>query len=136
MQARSHTSSRRQQSDPKVLLVGGLDDRANARVLRQAGYPVDLAPSGLHAQQVLEREHELIGLVITEQDMTGIDGVGLLMLVKSRWPRIRRIIATGRPRGALVMDARMYADARTLHRPIAREKLLTVVKQELDAYAG
>jgi DNA-binding NtrC family response regulator len=129
-------NAERRRSDPSVLLVGGSDDHNNARVLSQAGYPVERVPSGLHAQQVLEREHEKIGLVITEQEMMGIDGIGILMLVKSRWPRIRRVIATKRPRGALVMDARIYADARTLHRPIAAEILLTVVKQELDAYAG
>lgn len=133
MQADNRSS--RQRQEPKVLLVGGADDRDNAGALRQAGYPVVLAPSGLHAQRVLEQD-DSVGLVITEHDMVGIDGLGLLILVQSRWPAIRRVIATVRPRGVLVMEARMFAGARTLHRPIKREKLLTVVKQELDAYAG
>jgi DNA-binding NtrC family response regulator len=117
-----------------VLLVDSDDESRDddERVLRHAGYRVESVPSGLHAQQILDREE--VALVVTEQVMIGVDGLSLLTFIRKRTPRVRRVLATRRPSGELVMRARVEAGARTLLRPIKPEKLLSVVRQELDAY--
>lgn len=129
-------SSRRPSNEHAILIV---DDDEEARklcvlVLKERGYRVAAVPSGLHAQQILE--HDGVAVIITEHRMQGILGLDLLLLVKRRWPRVRRVLAAKKPSGELVMRARTEADARTLLRPIKPEKLVTVVEEELLAYAG
>jgi|SRR6185436_3275170 len=137
---RATTAARR--NEPLILVVDGdnYERTRIQRILEAIGYCTIGAPSGLHAQQILNGKKAAdtpIGMVITEQRMSaGIDGLGLLMLIKSRWPKIRRAIMTTRPPGALVMEARIHADARTLIKPVPAEKLISVVQEELRAYAG
>lgn len=125
----------RQSHNERVVLL--VDNDAvtlarDARVVSGAGYAVRTARSGLHAQQILARDK--VALILTEHLMPGIDGLSLLLLVKKHWPDTRRVIATARPRGELVMRAKVEADARTLIKPVTPYKLITVVKEELDAY--
>jgi DNA-binding NtrC family response regulator len=129
-----NTNTRRQPSDPQVLIVDcdGARLAQDRRRLTLAGYSVVTARSGMHAQRLLEQKP--VALVMTEQVMPGMDGLALLRFVKSRWPKTRAVIMTERPRGQLVMQAKLEANARTLIRPVSDVKLMTVVKEELDAY--
>lgn len=138
MAARKTTSRapRERHRDVDVLVVDS-DRAARAElesVLRSAGFVVKGAPSSLHAIQVLEREH--VRLVIAEERMqTGLDGLGLVVLVKSRWPSVRRLVMARRTTGELVMQAKVLADARTFSRALAEDKIVALVKQELRAFA-
>jgi DNA-binding NtrC family response regulator len=129
-------TNRYARSEQSILLVGGPPEEQarDAQLLRSAGYVVKTAPTGLHAQQLLSVER--VALVITEHKMkSGIDGIDLLAWVKAKNPKTRCMILTAKPRGVLVTAAKSVAHARTLIRPAKPEKLLTAVKEELDAYA-
>ena len=122
--------------EPAILVVDG--DEGSLKelqgTLRAHGFSVKGAPSSLHAIRVLEREP--LGLVLAEQRMPeGMDGLGLCVLVKSRWPKVRRVVMAKRPTGELVMQAKILADARTLLRPVSPAKLVAVIDEELRAFA-
>ncbi len=120
--------------DARILVVDG--DKVSLEhtrsVLREHGFQVLTAPSSLHAIRVLGREP--VSVVLAEQRMrTGMDGLGLCMLVKRRWPKVRRVVLCKRPTGELVMQAKMFADARTLVRPISPQRLAAALDEELHA---
>ena len=123
----------RQQAADRILVVGEAAEEV-VRALEALCFDVELVPSGLHAQRILERDSD-VAIVIAEEELPGIDGIGFLMLTRSRWPRVRRVLLTPSLRGALIMEAKMSADARALGRPVTRERLSDVVEQELRAYA-
>lgn len=122
-----------------VVLLVDSDDRSRARdtrIVASGGHAVRGVPSALHALHYLEQHASRVALVIAEQVMpAGLDGLRLLIQVKKRWPSIRRVICTARPRGELVVRAKTDADARTLIRPVPEHKLVAVIQEELDAYA-
>jgi DNA-binding NtrC family response regulator len=122
--------------DPRVRVLVVDGDRASLdetrAVLRDHGFLVLAAPSSLHAIRVLEREP--VAIMLAEQRMrAGMDGLGLCMLVRRRWPKVRRVVMCRRPTGELVMQARMLADARTITRPVAAQRLVAALDEELRA---
>ena len=130
---------RPQQSDRDRLVLLVDDDvrgRAHTEELLVAhGFSVKCVPSGLHAIRVLERSP--VGIVLAEQRLQeGLDGLGLLVLVKSRWPKVRRVVMCKRPTGELVMQAKILADARVLIRPVSPAKLVAAMQEEFRALAG
>jgi CheY-like chemotaxis protein len=58
--------------------------------LEQAGFPVVEAVDGLDAWQVLETDHETIGLVVTDIEMPKMDGLTLTRRVKED-EKLRRL---------------------------------------------
>lgn len=127
-------SESQSQSRPAIVIV---DDEEDSRdilggVLRQAGHRVQLFPSGLHAQQVLEFEQ--VAIVIAEENLPGIGGMRLLSVVRDRWPWMRRVLMTEKPSGDLIMRAKVQLDARILVKPVKPSALVRVVEEELEAY--
>lgn len=129
-------SKRRPHHDLLVLIVDSDDARAerDAEILRAAAFVVQVVPSGLHAQRVLEAKDN-VALVLAEHDLVGIDGLSLLTLVRRRWPKVRLVLSMSRPSGELVMRAYEEALAKAILSPRPKKKLLDVVKMELHAYA-
>ncbi|MBI5505918.1 MAG: response regulator [Deltaproteobacteria bacterium] len=81
----------------RVLIVDdSRDERVlEARLLSRAGYQVIEAASGEEALALLERE--TVDAVITDVNMTGMDGFGLTDAIRrsTRWQRLPVIILTG-----------------------------------------
>jgi signal transduction histidine kinase len=80
---------------PRVLLV---DDEPNvaqsvSAILRQAGYAVDLVPTGAAALDALARRP--YDVVLTELGLAEADGTNLLHEVRTRWPSTCCIVLTG-----------------------------------------
>jgi PAS domain S-box-containing protein len=63
-------------------------------MLEDLGHEVFAASSGAKALEMLGRD-SAIDLVITDQVMPGMTGVQLAEAIKSRWPKLRVILATG-----------------------------------------
>src|SRR5438105_6710785 len=84
-------------STAAVLLVD--DDEAllaaMTRLLRPDGVRVFTASSGDQALEFLEAEIEMVGAVISDYAMPGMNGADVLRAVRLRWPEATRVLATG-----------------------------------------
>ena len=116
----------------KVLIV---DDDENIRntmkaILEDEGYIVDLAATGREAIEKTQKEAYNIALLdIRLPDMEGIE---LLKLMKDATPRTRKIMVTGYPSMQSAITAlNKNADA-YLIKPVNIEKLLNMVKEQLQ----
>ncbi|MES2693682.1 MAG: ATP-binding protein [Verrucomicrobiota bacterium] len=83
--------------DQLILVV---DDEANIRaiareVLLRHGYRVLTASDGREAAAIVEAHANELRLVITDIDMPVMDGIGLIGLLRSRYPALKVIVSTG-----------------------------------------
>jgi DNA-binding NtrC family response regulator len=118
---------------PRILVV---DDDDTIRttmkaILQDEGYFVDLASTGKEAiQKSQENNYNVALLDIRLPDMEGVE---LLKLLKDGVPRTRKIMVTGYPSLQNAISAlNKNADAYLL-KPVDVEKLLTTVKQQIEA---
>jgi len=116
----------------RILIV---DDDDNIRktmkaILEDEGYVVDVAASGKEAiQKTNDMDYNLALLDIRLPDMEGVE---LLELMKDTVPKTRKIMVTGYPSMQNAVSAvNKNADA-YLIKPVDIEKLLEVVKEQLQ----
>lgn len=95
-------------SDPVVLLV---DDEP--RYLASLGLLFSDAPirilkarSGLHALDALKREP--VAVVVADYWMDGMDGIQLLNEVQRLYPKIARVLLTGRPDSEIIVEGKAH----------------------------
>ena len=100
-------------------------------ILEDEGYIVDLASTGEEAIQLtMKKTYNLALLDIRLPDMEGVE---LLKLMRDSVPRTRKVMVTGYPSMQNAIDAlNKNADAYLL-KPLDNEKLLNLVKEQLDA---
>lgn len=113
----------------RILLVD--DDaqvrRAYARVLRQAGFQVDLAEDGDDAiRQVQPGSYDV---VVTDLTMPGLSGLALLRAIRERDLDIPVILVTGDPGFETAVDAVTHGAFRYLVKPVASDALIALVTQ-------
>lgn len=116
----------------RILIV---DDDENIRktmqtILEDEGYVVDLATTGNEAIELTQEETYNIALL--DIRLPDIEGVELLKLIKDNIPKTRKIMVTGYPSmqnaiAALNKNADAY-----LTKPVGVEKLLSIVKEQLQ----
>ena len=83
--------------DQLILVV---DDEPNIRsmarnILVRCGYRVLTASNGGEAAAMVDAHASELKLVITDIDMPVLDGIGLIGLLRSRYPALRVIVSTG-----------------------------------------
>ncbi|HSQ48389.1 MAG TPA: response regulator [Candidatus Deferrimicrobiaceae bacterium] len=100
-------------------------------ILEDEGYVVDLASTGEEAIQLtMKTTYNIALLDIRLPDMEGVE---LLKLMRDSVPRTRKIMVTGYPSMQNAIAAlNRNADAYLL-KPLDNEKLLNLVKEQLDA---
>jgi len=100
-------------------------------ILEDEGYVVDLASTGEEAIQLtMKTTYNIALLDIRLPDMEGVE---LLKLMRDSVPRTRKIMVTGYPSMQNAIAAlNKNADAYLL-KPLDNEKLLNLVKEQLDA---
>jgi two-component system, response regulator PdtaR len=95
-----------------------------ADALQQAGFATLEARSAAHAISMLH-ECDMHG-VITDIQMSGdLDGVGLALYVRERWPRTIIIVCSGksRPAAGALDDATIF-----LAKPFGEDEMASVVR--------
>lgn len=111
---------------PVVLIV---EDEPIVRMfasdmIEQAGYEVVEAPDSAAAIAALEQRSD-VRVVFTDVDMPGgVDGIELAARIRSRWPSIRIIIASGRP---WPEDVARPADVVFFSKPYRQDRVLDAV---------
>jgi len=100
-------------------------------ILEDEGYVVDLASTGEEAIQLtMKTTYNIALLDIRLPDMEGVE---LLKLMRDSVPRTRKIMVTGYPSMQNAIAAlNKNADAYLL-KPLDNEKLLNLVREQLDA---
>jgi DNA-binding response OmpR family regulator len=100
-------------------------------ILEDEGYVVDLAASGREAIEKTDKTTYNIALL--DIRLPDIEGVQLLKLMRATVPRMRKVMVTGYPsmQNAIVA-LNKNADAYIV-KPINVEKLLNVVKEQLQS---
>jgi two-component system, NtrC family, response regulator HydG len=120
------------EKNAKILIV---DDDENIRktmqiILEDEGYQVDLASSGNEAIEMTQQK--MYNLALLDIRLPDMEGVELLKLMKDYVPRTRKIMVTGYPSMQNAISAvNKNADA-YLIKPVDIEKLLSVVREQLQ----
>jgi DNA-binding NtrC family response regulator len=122
-------------TDKKNILV--VDDYEGCRVvitniLRDYGYMVDDAQNGIEALSLLKNKR--YDLVITDMEMSGINGLDLLREIKTIAPNTKVIIATGSGTVNSYMESMILGACEYLTKPIEMKKLTKVVANVFSQY--
>ncbi len=121
----------------KILVI---DDDRHIRTLVNAflvqnGHEVELAENGKVGLKLIE--HNRYDLLITDVVMPEQDGLGLLMALKGRVPRIRTIVMSGGGERLNIENylntARLLGADRVLPKPLDFLKLQIAVEEVLEA---
>jgi EAL domain-containing protein (putative c-di-GMP-specific phosphodiesterase class I)/ActR/RegA family two-component response regulator len=118
------------QDGPRALVVD--DDepllRIHARALTAKGYRVETAPNGNAAVKALEERS--FDVILSDIDMPGVSGIGLLERVRARDLDVPVIMITGAPSMDTAMAAMEHGALRYLVKPV---ELVALVKVADDA---
>ncbi len=123
----------------RILIVddeGGIR-RATASFLRRVGYEALVAADGKQAVDRLRSES--VDLVLCDMCMPEMDGIELILMVRSEWPGVALVAMSGGGRfvsGELLLDsARELGAHATLAKPFGLDELEAAVKGALGAVA-
>jgi DNA-binding NtrC family response regulator len=102
-------------------------------ILEDEGYPTETAPSGEVALYLLAQKR--FDLVITDLNLTGMNGVQLLGEILGADPTVAVILITGYPSIQSAIEATKKGVYQYLEKPVDRDKLLEVVGEVFDRLA-
>ena len=98
-------------------------------------WPVFIAHSVALALQILEKESANIGVVLTDQKMPGQTGVELLKQVRSRWPKMVRMLITAYSEIESAVDAvNSGSISKYITKPADLPQLKATLKEALDQF--
>src|SRR5437764_1503364 len=122
-------------SKGRVLVV---DDEASARngyerLLKQAGYAVDLAEEGAHALRIAA-EHPP-DVVITDVKMPGMDGMQLLEKLREQDPDLPVVVVTAFGDVSVAVQAMRRGADDFLTKPVDIDALAVIVERCLERRA-
>ena len=99
--------------------------------LSKKNYDVVSASDGLDGLKLLETEKQGFDLVITDLIMPNISGVGLISIIKKKFPDIRVIAITGWGEHPEALATEAQAD-RVLEKPFDLSELDTLIRELLS----
>ncbi len=100
------------------------------RVLEPAGYKVETAISGGEGLQMLQTG--VVDLVLTDLKMPDIDGIGVLIKIKEKWPDTEVIIMTGYGTVKTAVKAMKMGVFDYIEKPFSPDDLLALVARALN----
>lgn len=120
------------EKNARILIV---DDEENIRktmkaILEDEGYLVDLAATGNEAIAMTQKTAYNIALL--DIRLPDMEGVELLKLIKNNVPKTRKIMVTGYPSMQNAISALNKSADAYLVKPVDVEKLLNLVKVQLQ----
>ena len=95
-------------------------------ILEDEGYGADTAPSGETALRLIGQKR--YDLVITDLNLTGMNGIQLLSAILLADPTVAVVVITGYPSIQTAIEATKKGVYTYLEKPVDRDKLLNVVK--------
>ena len=120
-------------SSPTLLFV---DDEPGIlsslrRLFRPQGYRIYIAESGAAGLEILAKES--IDLVISDMRMPEMDGATFLKEVRSRWPKVMRILLTGYADITSTVAAINHGEIyRYIAKPWDDNEIVTIVREALE----
>ena len=91
-------TNKKSKSEPHRYSILFVDDEEMARHyfkrICESEFEVITAEDAYRAIEILEKDHDKIAVLITDQRMPGLSGSQLLEIVKSRFPKIVRMLTT------------------------------------------
>ncbi len=122
--------------DGSILVV---DDEERQReiyrdILQDEGYETEIAPSGEVALRLLGQKR--FDLVLTDLNLTGMNGIELLREILTADPTVAVVIITGYPSIQSAMEATKKGVYQYLEKPVDRERLLDVVGEVFQHLAS
>ena len=116
----------------RVLIVE--DDEVFLRPLRRAlelgGFEVQTAGSGEEALDLLKRDD--VDLVLTDQRLPGMDGVGVVRRVKAEHPEVGVVVMTAYGTIANAVEATRLGAEDYLLKPFESDEILMVLRRALE----
>jgi PAS domain S-box-containing protein len=104
-----------------------------ARLLRQHGYDVLTASSGIEALEVMEKESERIDMVLTDMIMPdGFSGADLARRLRDEHPHITIIYTSGYSMDFVGRKLVLLPGVNFLQKPYPPEDLIRLVRENLD----
>ena len=116
----------------KEFTIAVVDDnpavrRFMAKVLRMHGYRVLEAGCGAEAIDAAEHHGNPVDLLLTDIDLTGMDGALLSRVVRERWPETRVVLMSG----GVTPDS--VGGEPFLSKPFALRELVTPVDESVNS---
>jgi DNA-binding NtrC family response regulator len=96
-------------------------------ILRDEGYEAETAASGESALRLLNQRR--FDLVITDLNLTGMNGIQLLSEIVAADPTVAVVLITGYPSISSAIEATKRGVYQYLEKPVDRERLLSVVAE-------
>jgi DNA-binding NtrC family response regulator len=117
---------------PRILIV---EDNDNIRetlseILEQQGYEVDTAKTGQEAIQ--QSKARFYNLALFDIKLPDMEGTKLLTAINETLPRMRKIMVTGYPSLENAVEALNKGADAYIIKPVKPEKLLALIKEQLD----
>jgi DNA-binding NtrC family response regulator len=98
--------------------------------LEQQGYEVDTAKTG---QEAIEKSlAKFYNLALFDIKLPDMEGTKLLTAINETLPRMRKIMVTGYPSLENAMEALNKGADAYIIKPVKPEKLLALIKEQLD----
>jgi two-component system cell cycle sensor histidine kinase/response regulator CckA len=105
----------------------------SVRALRNKGYTVSEARSGLEALDVLARMERPVDLIVTDVMMPQMDGPSLIKKVREKWPAIKVICISGYAEESFRDKIGSWDDIWFLPKPYSLNQLAGLVKDAIGA---
>jgi two-component system cell cycle sensor histidine kinase/response regulator CckA len=117
----------------KVLVVDDYEMNLTmvTKYLEENNFHVSAANNGLDALDIFEAENGDIDLLITDLKMPGVSGVGIISIVKERYPKVPIIAMTGWGEYLLELAAEARVDY-LLEKPFDLFKLNSIIQNLLS----
>jgi DNA-binding response OmpR family regulator len=93
--------------------------------LKKAGFAVQVADSAAQALQILEREP--VRAVILDVVMPDVDGLGLLVGIRSKYPDVPVLVVSGRDAPRTEVEAKRLGAVECLRKPLNLEEMVRII---------
>jgi EAL domain-containing protein (putative c-di-GMP-specific phosphodiesterase class I) len=105
--------------------------RAFAKILQTAGHQVEVAEDGIAAASKVKNSYDV---VVSDIAMPGLDGMGLLRLIRQHDLDVPVILVTGQPQLETAMQAVGLGAYKYLSKPVPMAALLEAVRDALQLH--